>query len=81
MSRRARERPGVTMGPASGGQTRKRVCDERPQSGRCTAALRPRTGPNLKPPRTAANPRGMRGWGPLAGVKRASAFAGRNTFF
>ena len=55
------------VGPASGGQTRKRVCQ--PRSGRCAAAH----GPN--PPRTTANPRGMRGGGPQAGVKRASAFA------
>ena len=49
--------------------------------GRCAAAKPPQNPPTQppKPPRNPPTqppkPEGMRGWGPLAGVKRASAFA------
>ena len=47
--------------------------------GRCAAAARPRSGrqkPPKNPPTPPPKPGGMRGGGPQAGVKRASAFAG-----
>ena len=46
---------------------------KRPRRGRELAASRPKNG--TKAPHKAAKTRGMRGGGPLAGVKRASAFA------
>ena len=48
----------------------------RPLRGRCGAAQRPQKPPK-NPPTQPPKPEEMRGWGPLAGVKRASAFAHR----